>query len=416
MNILFLTKFFTPFDRGGSEWSTQDLASLLTKDGHLVTVVTPNYGTQREVTIDGIKIIRIPFPIKLANPKDSPAPYWTNNVIWFVYSTLFCLYLTFKNRYHVIHIQNNEFLPAAVITAKILRKKTVATFRDYQAVCNLGFCLWHGDQAVPLRDYLEKEFGFFYENYVEDKNFLKYYLLKLAALRGWFIQKILYIFASRVDYKIAVSQKVAAIFAANGIKNLKVIHNPIIINKKLSSVPQNKILYVGKLSKGKGVDILLSSLPGITAKLKGVTFEIIGSGHLREKLETFVKDNGLGEKVIFRGHLSHDAVLENISKSALVVVPSVWPEPLPRSVIEALLSTTPVVAASIGGIGEIVKNNRYGILTSPNKTNLQSAIVEAFQRKDLFKNNIRKDLASLKNHFSKDSVKLYEAVYKEATL
>ncbi len=56
MKILFLAKFYQPFDRGGSEWSTRDLAYLLTGNGHSVTVVTPNFGAKSKDTIDKINL------------------------------------------------------------------------------------------------------------------------------------------------------------------------------------------------------------------------------------------------------------------------------------------------------------------------------------------------------------------------
>ena len=61
MKILFLVKFYMPFDRGGSEWSTHDLAKLLTARGHKVTILTPNYGAKKEERLDGIAVKRFPF-------------------------------------------------------------------------------------------------------------------------------------------------------------------------------------------------------------------------------------------------------------------------------------------------------------------------------------------------------------------
>lgn len=414
MNILFLAKFYTPFDRGGSEWSIHDLAYLLTKDGHKVTIITPNYGAKSEEEIDGPNIIRIPFPIKFKNTKGSIAPFWTSNIIWFIYTAIFCLYLAIKNHCEIIHVQNNEFLPAGVISAKLSGKKTVATFRDYQTVCNLGFCLWHKNRSCSLEEYLQNDFKFFFDNYVTNKNIFKYYLLKIAVLRAWVMQKILYFFANHIDYKIAVSQKVKTIFETNGINNLKVIHNPVIITNKLSNSYTNKITYIGKLSKGKGVDIFIEAIPKIASTFSGVSFEIIGSGYLKGKLVDFVRLANLKPKVKFVGHLSHDEALKRVSKAALVVVPSAWPEPLPRSVIETILSGTPVVATNVGGISEIIRNDYYGILASPRKNDLEKAIIEGFNKKDEFRKNIRIDINKLKNHFSKEVLISYEGLYEEA--
>lgn len=414
MNILFLVKFFIPFDRGGSEWSTYDLATLLSQKGYKVTIITLNFGNTPQQTINGIKIIRMPFPIKLKNPKDSLAPFWTNNIIWFIYSTFFCFYLSLKNKYQILHVQNNEFIPAAVITSKILRRPVVATFRDYQSICPLGFCLWKTNKACNFKNYLREDFEFFYENYVEDKKNIKYNLLKLATIRSKIMQKFIYFFAKRVDYKIGVSKKVAEIFEENGISNLQVIHNVVDIRLKPSAKSGDQIVYVGRLSKGKGVDLICECLPEIFEKIPHAFLKIIGSGYLGPILTKTIEKYNLKSKVVPSGQLPHDAVLKLIRDASLVIVPSLWPEPLPRAAIEAIVLGTPVVATNVGGIGEIVITNRYGILTEPTKESLKLAIINGFYQKDRFKKNILRDLAKIRKHFSNDCILAYEKIYQNA--
>src|SRR3989344_7639259 len=143
MTILFLVKFFQPFDRGGSEIRTYELARSLVKNGDRVNIITPNYGAKATEIVEGIKIFRMPFPIKLKNSKDQIAPFWTNNITWFLFSTIYCIYICLKEDAKIIHAQNNEFIPAAAITSFLLKKKSIVTFRDYQSICPLGFCLWN---------------------------------------------------------------------------------------------------------------------------------------------------------------------------------------------------------------------------------------------------------------------------------
>ena len=138
MRILFLVKFYPPYDRGGSEWSTRDLAKLLTDEGVEVLILTPNYGQKSREKIDDISIHRIPFPIKLKNPKSKIAPFWTNNLLWFVYSSIYCVYFCIKNRIDIVHVHSNEFIPSALAAKTFLKKPTVVTFRDYQSLCSLG--------------------------------------------------------------------------------------------------------------------------------------------------------------------------------------------------------------------------------------------------------------------------------------
>lgn len=411
MKILFLVKYFQPFDIGGSEWSTHDLAKSLISKGHQITVITPNYGAKSHENLEKIDVIRIPFPIKFKKHKSSVAPYWTNNIIWYVASTIYCSYVILKGKFQIIHIQNNEFIPAGVISGLLFKKPTVVTFRDYQSLCNLGFCLWKNNKACNFRKYLAFDFQFFYQNYVFDKNIVKHYLLALAAIRGYVMQKILYFFAKKATFKIAVSQKVAEIFSVNGIKNLRVIHNVVLINNRPKSNKVREIIYAGKLSKGKGVDLLFKALPGVLKKLKGVNVSIIGSGHLEEFLKKYVQEKGIKNQVKFLGHLPHSLVLAKIRNASLVVVPSVWPEPMPRSLIETILSGTPVVATDVGGNKEVIKNNFYGNLVKPQVDDLKNGIINTYKNRYIYKKNISSDLNLLKKHFSSETVISYETTY-----
>lgn len=413
MKILFLVKFYEPFDRGGSEWSTHDLAKLMVKSGHKVTILTPNYGTASHEVIEGIEIQRFPF-IKLRNPKGPIAPFWTNNLIWFIYTTFLCIFHSFKKDIDIIHAHSNEFIPAAALASDVLKKPSVVTFRDYQSLCSLGFCLWKKNRACNLIEFITSDFPFFYQNYVSGKNPFIYLVLLTAAIRARLMQKIIYFFAQKIDYKIAVSQRVAQIFKTNGVKEIVKIHNPVIINTKISEKSTNEIIYIGKFSKGKGIDMLFEKIKSILDENPKSYFKIIGSGHLEKSLKNKVIKLHLAKKVIFCGQISHNQVLSEVKKAGIVVVPSIWPEPLPRSAVETLLSGTPVIATDVGGLKEVVRNNLYGILCKPKPSDLQQAITKGFRIKNTLKKNIVKDLAKLRKHFTEDVSRSYEKIYQQA--
>lgn len=415
MKILFLVKFYQPFDRGGSEWSTHDLAKLLVDKGHLVTIVTPNYGAQTHEVIGKIKIHRLPFPIKLKNPKSKIAPFWTNNILWFFYSFIFVLYFSIRNRIEVIHIHSNEFIPGATLAGMITKTPTVVTFRDYQAICPLGFCLWHRNKACNIKTYVSDDFNFFYQNYVNRKSRLVYLLLLVASIRAKAMQAVIKYFSKRINLKVAVSKKVQKIFTENGLADLEVIHNPILVNGQKND-SSNTILYVGKFSKGKGIDLLVEAIPEVLKSLKMSHFKLIGAGNLEDEIKKKIDRYNLGKKVKLTGQLSHQETLSQIKRAGLVVVPSVWQEPLPRSAIESLLLSTPVVATNVGGIEEVIKDNTYGILTDPRSDELGKSIIKAFKNKKRLKTNILKDMDVLKKHFSKDCVNSYLKVYRSFLL
>lgn len=412
MKILFLVKFYQPFDRGGSEWSTHDLAKLLVNEGHEVSILTPNYGAKSFQALEKIKVHRFPFVKKLKNPKDKIAPFWTNNLIWFFYSSLVCLYYINKSKkFEVIHVHNNEFIPAAVLSGFITKIPTVVTFRDYQAACPLGFCVWSKNKACNLKDFVFKDFSFFFKNYVQNKNVLTYCLLLSAALRAKLMQLIIKFFSNRITAKVAVSSKLRRIFSENSIQGLKVIHNPVLV-EETDTKDSGIILYVGKFSPGKGLHLLLDIIPDVLRKLKGARFILIGSGFLEKDVKDKVSKFNLKKKVELTGQLNHKEVIKFTKKAGLVIVPSVWQEPLPRSVIETILSGTPVVATDVGGINEVVIDNVYGVLTRTNSVNLKKGLFKAFKNKSKYRKNILSNMKTLKKHFSEQSVDAYLKLYK----
>lgn len=411
MNILFLVKFYQPFDRGGSEWSTHDLAKLLVSKGHSVTIITPNYGHKSQQVIEKINVERIPFPIKLKDNKGKISPFWTNNTLWYLYSFIYTLYFCKKNNVDIIHIHSNEFIPAAVITSFIKKIRTVVTFRDYQVLCPLGFCLWYKKRTCNLRTYFTKDFTFLWNNYVEKRNILVFLFLFIAVFRAKIMQTIMKSLSRRVNLKIAVSKKVRDIFMENGVGNIEVIHNPILVrgNYKTSN---KTILYVGKFSPGKGVDKLVEIIPNILKRLKNVRIILIGSGILEAEVKNKLREYARNKTVQITGQLAHKKVLEHIKQAGLVVVPSIWQEPLPRSVIEALLSATPVAATNVGGISELLKDKAYGSLTGTKQEDIENGIVWAFKKRSKMKSNLIKDLKTLRKNFSEDVVNAYIKTYK----
>jgi glycosyltransferase involved in cell wall biosynthesis len=116
-------------------------------------------------------------------------------------------------------------------------------------------------------------------------------------------------------------------------------------------------LYFGRLSREKGVDILLEAMARVgKGKLK-----IAGDGPAREDLEALASGLGLAS-VEFLGHRSGDELRDILSGAQFVVLPSRWYENLPFSIMEAFASGKPVIASDIGGIPEMVDDGENGLL------------------------------------------------------
>ncbi|QOZ35406.1 glycosyltransferase [Bradyrhizobium sp. CCBAU 53421] len=119
--------------------------------------------------------------------------------------------------------------------------------------------------------------------------------------------------------------------------------------------PRAGLLYVGRLSREKGVGVLLDAVAGTDVPLR-----IVGEGPERAALEARAPGN-----VRFLGALSRADVLREMASARALVVPSLWYEGFPMVVVEAFARGTPVIASEIGGLAEVVSAGETGALVPP---------------------------------------------------
>lgn len=136
---------------------------------------------------------------------------------------------------------------------------------------------------------------------------------------------------------------------------------------------------ISELHKIKGLDILLKVwakfVQDYLAKLV-----IYGSGEEKENLEKLVKELRISDSVIFKGYI--DNAREQLSTFDIFVMPS-RSEAMPYSLLEAGFAGLPVIASSVGGIPEVVKNKIGGLLVQKeNAEELASALVHLVENKN----------------------------------
>lgn len=121
----------------------------------------------------------------------------------------------------------------------------------------------------------------------------------------------------------------------------------------------SNMLFLGRIDRYKGVDFLLRALWKVQSRF---TCTIIGDGpHLRY-CKKLAKKLRLGDAVRFLGWLPIEDTKRYVQKAALLVVPSIWPEPFGIIGIEAMSYGKPVVAFDSGGISDWLQNGKTGYL------------------------------------------------------
>jgi glycosyltransferase involved in cell wall biosynthesis len=170
------------------------------------------------------------------------------------------------------------------------------------------------------------------------------------------------------DTVVCVSGHMARIARDDGVpeSRLRVAPNPVDTGFFAPAGRERDIdvLFVGRLSHEKGVDVLLRALVELP---RGQRVVIAGDGPLRRELES--QAAGSGADVEFTGWVDRDALRALYARAALQVVPS-RSEPQGVVVLEALASGTPVIGSDVGGIAEMVSDGENGWLVEPGRPDL----------------------------------------------
>ncbi|WP_231992478.1 glycosyltransferase family 4 protein [Mycobacterium sp. 1164985.4] len=142
------------------------------------------------------------------------------------------------------------------------------------------------------------------------------------------------------------------------------IPDDIVLDEIPGTRPDAPLLFVGDLSRDKGVQVLLDAYRRLDAPPQLV---LAGRNPTPDAWD-FPPGSG------WAGELLHHQVVELFRSARAVVVPSVWADPCPTVVLEAMAAGRPVIATASGGITDMVVDGRTGLLVSPGDV---SALVKA---------------------------------------
>ncbi|NOZ64541.1 MAG: glycosyltransferase [Caldiserica bacterium] len=186
------------------------------------------------------------------------------------------------------------------------------------------------------------------------------------------------VLARFTDKIIAVSKRVKEFYVEEvGLpeEKIEVIYNGVDLNrfeKKVDkekkreelAIPENSLLIgtVGRLQPQKDHKTFLKAASLILKKFPRAHFIVVGGGSLRKELESFAKAIGIEKNVHFLGERKD---IEKILPLMDIFVLSSTREGFPITLLEAMACGIPVVATSVGGCPELVKEGETGFLVAP---------------------------------------------------
>ncbi len=348
MKVCLINSLYTPYYRGGAETVVENIARELARTEHQVVVIT--IGRRNGLAIEGnLTIYRIK-PFNLFSFLDiNQRPIWLR-IFWHPLDVFnFSGYFKVKN---ILAVQKPDLVIThnlkgiSYLIPRLLKRMKLRhwhTVHDVQLVRPSGLILFGQEKPFVVIDKIYEKICRWLFASPELVISPSHWLLKYYRARGFFTE----------------SREV-------------ILPNPVIFRKvdaapeRISGGRKINLLFVGQLSNHKGVILLINACK----KLKPQNWQltIVGSGSAKEEIEQLIEGD---RRFILAGRVEQNRVIDYYRQADLTVVPSLCYENSPAVVSESLVANVPVIAADIGGIGEIVKDDYNGFTFAPgNEKNL----------------------------------------------
>lgn len=319
MKILLVGQWFVSEDNGkivipgGTERYVYGLAKQLQNDGYEVMVLsaTMDKGETGFNELDGLNTYIFKAPAKFYG--------YSIDILSFIYT------LKFIRRFNpdVVHViaTRYRFAAGAIAAAKIMKVKAVYTRTTLPHS--------EGRRRLPV------------------------------LLDDWFFTKIV----RQSDSIIALSRVMKDVMEREIHPKLIEVIPSFIMRSYCSKAEKdnNRVLFVGRLDRLKGIEHLIKSLCYVRKEIPEVRLSIAGTGDLMQHLKQLVSRYGLEDNVTFEGHLGEDMLVDIYSRSEIFVFPSLR-EGMPMALLEAMSAGLPVVAFDIEPNVEALGGGKYGVL------------------------------------------------------
>ncbi len=231
----------------------------------------------------------------------------------------------------------------------------------------------------------------------------------------------------KCDYLVTVSDKLRSKtrLIANGLNNVSVIHNGADC-KKFKPIPKEIakqklgikesceiILFIGHLEPVKGVDYLLKAFAMLQRDRRDTRLFLVGDGYEKDKLMLLSKNLKIDNQVCFMGRKPFEEIPLWLNIADVFVLPSIS-EGFPTVIPEAMMCGVPVIASDVGGIPEIIINDKTGILTKPGNVELIEKGIKLLLDNKRIRNMISETAKEQSKKYSwKNNASGYIAIYKK---
>jgi glycosyltransferase involved in cell wall biosynthesis len=259
--------------------------------------------------------------------------------------------------YNLVHIQNFFPLisPSVYYAAKEEGVPVVQTLRNYRLLCSNGLFFRDGQVCEDCMGKYIPYPGILHACYRENRVVTSVVVTMLSvhrAMNTW---------TKMVDIYIALTEFARQKMIEGGIPADKIFVKPNFVHPT-PSIGEGRggyALFVGRLSQEKGLDTLLAAWKHLKGR---IPLKIVGDGLLADQVVAATK---CLSHVEWLGRRPMAEVYDLMGEAMMLIFPSKWYETFGRVAVEAFAKGTPVIAANIGAIAELVDSGRTGLHFRP---------------------------------------------------
>ena len=367
LNIIFVCAEY-PYDnrsKGGFGTYVQHLSEELIKSGHLVTILCQ--GQKTKIIVRGNLEIRI---LSGADKRisNSEMPIIQRLIFFLRYPILFS-FLVWRELRYLQRIRQIDIVEGGDFGAELFFYLLLGKTSSTKTVIKL-----HTPSFI-IRQYNNEPNSLFY--------------LCMESLEKYCLTHCDKVYSPTKNLAQIISKKYGLIVST-------IIPYPVEqINKKLRIKRNEKlVLYAGKIQRKKGVYILTEAIPLVLAVHPRAKFIFVGGDTLSHGLSAqkllinIIRKNNLDKSINILPAVTKLELYKMFQKAAITVIPSLW-ENFPNVLLEASIFGSAVIASRVGGIPEMIKQGKTGILVPPQDP---QAVANAIS-KLLFFSSIRNKLS-----------------------
>lgn len=239
---------------------------------------------------------------------------------------------------------------------------------------------------------------------------------------SYLFRKLFKGYTKKLNGLIAVSETARDTFLPYISGDYAIIPNGVDLEKFHPDVPiikefknrQNRILYLGRLDRRKGLIELLNAYKIVKMEIKDALLIVVGKGPLEDDCKKLVRELDLSDAVIFKGYAESDLIPSYYASCDVYCSPALGGESFGIVLLEAMAVGKPVLASKIPGYDRVIRDGYNGLFFDPrNSEDIARKIIRVLKDEELKNSLINNGREFVMGYSWERVAKMIEEFYRQ---